>query len=592
MGFSLNGMRIGVRLGAGFGVLLVLLCLVGGFATYQARAINAATVDIADNWLVGVRDLGTERDAINGVRRATLRSVLEADAAAKQTQHAAHEDLLRQVDAAMSAYEKTIDGQDEAALAQRIKSEWSDYLVLDKQLLALSEANNDVGARQLATGDSSVAFEKVLDAISKDVAFQVQGSDAARNTAASTYSSALWATTTLIVLAVLLGIATAVLIARSIVGPLNKAVTIAETVANGDLTSRIDVEGRDETAKLLGALRNMNTNLADLISRVRNGSESIATGSSQIATGNTDLSARTEEQAASLEETASSMEELTATVRQNSESAKQGSMLAANASEVAIRGGEVVGRVVHTMHDISDSSTKVADIIGTIESIAFQTNILALNAAVEAARAGEQGRGFAVVAGEVRALAQRSATAAKEIKDLIGESVERVRTGTAQVDEAGQTIQEVVSAVRRMTDLMGEVSAASQEQRQGIEQVSQAVAQMDQVTQQNAALVEQASAAAQSMAEQARGLRDAVSVFKVADTQGVGHGVARVPAQQSAATRAKASITASTSAASRVTPKRVAPKTVVRNTTRTVQDAPVAAIAEPSGASAEGWETF
>jgi methyl-accepting chemotaxis protein len=589
MGFSLNGMRIGVRLGAGFGVLLILLCVVGGFATYQAKAINADTVVIADDWLVGVRALGSVREAMNGTRRASLRSALESDATRKQAVHAEHDDMLKQFDTAMDAYEKTITGQDEAALAQRIKSTWSDYLVLDKQLLALSEANNDAAARQLATGDSATAFQTAMDAISRDVAFQVQGSEAARNTAASTYSTALWATVTLIVLAVAVGIATAILITRSIVRPLNKAVSVAETVANGDLTSRIDAEGRDETAQLLGALRNMNTNLANLISRVRNNSESIATGSSQIATGNTDLSARTEEQAASLEETASSMEELTATVRQNSESARQGSMLAANASEIAVRGGEVVGRVVHTMHDISDSSTKVADIIGTIESIAFQTNILALNAAVEAARAGEQGRGFAVVAGEVRALAQRSATAAKEIKDLINESVDRVRTGTAQVDEAGQTIQDVVSAVRRMTDLMGEITAASDEQRQGIEQVSQAVVQMDQVTQQNAALVEQASAAAQSMAEQARGLRDAVSVFKVPATQGVSHNVAGASTYKPGGVPVKK---APINAASRTRPKPAASKTVVRNAGETAKENPVPVISQPARPADEGWETF
>ena len=255
----------------------------------------------------------------------------------------------------------------------------------------------------------------------------------------------------------------------------------------------------------------------------------------------------------------------------------------------------MVGRVVDTMHDISDSSANVADIIGTIESIAFQTNILALNAAVEAARAGEQGRGFAVVAGEVRTLAQRSATAAKEIKDLINESVSRVRTGTAQVDEAGQTIQNVVSAVRRMTDLMGEITAASEEQRQGIEQVSQAVVQMDQVTQQNAALVEQASAAAQSMAEQARGLREAVSVFKVQETRGAGENVAGASIRKPGSTLAKTPA----GAASRSVPKPVVPKPVAaRNAGEAEKEspvapaAPVAPVAQPARQADDGWETF
>ncbi|TAM03148.1 MAG: methyl-accepting chemotaxis protein [Paraburkholderia sp.] len=519
MGLGLNGMRIDMRLGVGFGILLMLLCAVGGFATWQASRINANTVEIADNWLAGVHTLGSARTAANGVRRASLRAVLESDAAKKQTQRAEHDVQLKRYDQAMGAYEKIVSGAEETALAQRIKSAWADYLAVDKQLLELSDANNDAAARTLATGESSATFQALNEAIENDVAFQNKGSEEARNSAESTYEAALWTTVALIVIAGVMGVGMAVFITRSITRPLNQAVNVAETVANGDLTSQIDVAGRDETAQLLGALRNMNGNLASLISQVRHGGESIATGASQIAAGNTDLSARTEEQAASLEETASSMEELTATVRQNAESAKQGNMLAANASEVAVRGGDVVGRVVNTMQEIADSSIKVADIIGTIESIAFQTNILALNAAVEAARAGEQGRGFAVVAGEVRALAQRSATAAKEIKDLINESVNRVRTGTAQVDEAGRTIDEVVSAVRRMTDLMGEIAAASEEQHRGIEQVNQAVVQMDQVTQQNAALVEEASAAAQSMADQALGLRDAVSVFKVSGTQ-------------------------------------------------------------------------
>ncbi|SIT51056.1 Methyl-accepting chemotaxis sensory transducer [Paraburkholderia piptadeniae] len=307
------------------------------------------------------------------------------------------------------------------------------------------------------------------------------------------------------------------IVVRRITGPLNRALALANRVAHGDLTAHIQVATADETGQLLQALKAMNSSLAAMVSRIRTGAETISTASGQIAAGNTDLSSRTEEQAASLEESAASIEQLTSAVRHNTESARQGNMLAAHASEIAARGGEVVGRVVHTMRDISNSSTKVAHITSTIESIAFQTNILALNAAVEAARAGEQGRGFAVVASEVRALAQRSATAAKEIKDLINESVDRVTAGTEQVDEAGRTIDEVVSAVRRVADLMGEIAAASDEQHKGIEQVSSAMVQMDQVTQQNAALVEQASAAAQSMSEQALVLKSAVDVFKVSD---------------------------------------------------------------------------
>jgi methyl-accepting chemotaxis protein len=576
MGFGLNSLRIGTRLGVGFGILLILLCAVGGFAAFEASKLNANTVDIADNWMVGARTLGDVRAAENGLRRASLRSVLETDAAKKQIQHTQHDAAQQQFEAAMSAYEKTITGSDEAQLAQRIRSTWTDYLAAEKQLLALSEANNTAAASALATGDSAAAFNASMDAIARDVEFQVRGADGARNQAASTYHTALIAIGLAIAFAVVIGFVTAAVIARSIVEPMQKAVAVAQTVANGDLTSHIDAQGKDEAAQLLGALKHMNANLANLIGRVRNGSETIATGASQIATGNTDLSSRTEEQAASLEETAASMEELTATVRQNAESAKQGNTVAANASEIAARGGEVVGRVVHTMREISTSSAKVADIISTIEGIAFQTNILALNAAVEAARAGEQGRGFAVVAGEVRSLAQRAATAAKEIKELINESVDRVTTGTEQVDEAGRTINEVVSAVRRVTDLMGEIAAASNEQHKGIEQVNAAVVQMDQVTQQNAALVEQASAAAQSMAEQAGSLRDAVSQFKVSTTQA---GFAGSASAASASALRK--------------PAMPAPKAPVRPAPRAAAKPAVAT--ETAKADAPGddsWETF
>ncbi|WP_020070465.1 methyl-accepting chemotaxis protein [Paraburkholderia caledonica] len=315
----------------------------------------------------------------------------------------------------------------------------------------------------------------------------------------------------------LIAIVLSSIVVRRITGPLRNALALANRVADGDLTSHVEVVTTDETGQLMQALKAMNSSLASMVARIRTGAETISTGSAQIAAGNTDLSSRTEEQAASLEESAANMIQLTSTVRHNTESARQGNTLAAHASEIAARGGEVVGRVVHTMRDISNSSTKVANITATIESIAFQTNILALNAAVEAARAGEQGRGFAVVASEVRNLAQRAATAAKEIKGLINESVDHVTAGTEHVDEAGRTINEVVSAVRRLADLMGEIAAASDEQHKGIEQVNSAVVQMDQVTQQNAALVEQATSAAQSMSEQAVLLKRAVDVFKVSD---------------------------------------------------------------------------
>jgi methyl-accepting chemotaxis protein len=320
----------------------------------------------------------------------------------------------------------------------------------------------------------------------------------------------------LTVLTVVCGGILAYVISRSIVRPLARAVEVAETVATGDLNADIRVESRDEMGQLMQALKNMNANLAKVVGEVRTGTETIATASGQIAAGNQDLSSRTEEQASSLEQTAASMEELTSTVKQNADNARQANQLAVSASEVAVKGGNVVSQVVDTMGSINASSKKIVDIIGVIDGIAFQTNILALNAAVEAARAGEQGRGFAVVASEVRSLAQRSAAAAKEIKTLIGDSVEKVEEGSKQVAEAGRTMDEIVGSVRRVTDIMGEITAASQEQTSGIEQINQAITQMDQVTQQNAALVEEASAAAQSLQEQAGSLVQAVSIFKLA----------------------------------------------------------------------------
>ncbi|CAJ0813367.1 Methyl-accepting chemotaxis protein II [Ralstonia wenshanensis] len=362
---------------------------------------------------------------------------------------------------------------------------------------------------------------------------------------------------------------------RSITLPLMRAIEQAEHITQGDLTHTIHVDRADETGRLLQALQRMQESLQKMVGQVRSGSDSIASATQQIAAGNADLSQRTEQQASALEETASSMEELTSIVRQNADNARQASTLAGNASDIAVKGGEVVGRVVDTMAGINDSSKKIADIIGVIEGIAFQTNILALNAAVEAARAGEQGRGFAVVAGEVRSLAQRSATAAKEIKELISDSVGRVENGTTLVAEAGSVIDEVVVAVKRVTDIMGEISSASDEQSAGIEQINQAVTQMDEGTQQNAALVEQAAAAAMSLQEQASGLRQAVAAFR---TQS-GTQAKAVPAVPLAA-RAAAKPAPKAKAASRRAAK---PKAVARNTAEPIAQA-VAATAAPASA--------
>ena len=333
-------------------------------------------------------------------------------------------------------------------------------------------------------------------------------------------------------IAALLVFATYIFLRRRVLQPLKEAGSHFDRIAGGDLTARVEVRNTNEIGQLFAALKRMQESLTRTVASVRRGVDEITVGSQEIAAGNTDLSSRTEQQAASLEETAASMEQLASTVKQNADNARQANQLAASASDVAERGGSAVSEVVGTMEQISASSRKISEIVSVIDGIAFQTNILALNAAVEAARAGEQGKGFAVVAGEVRALAQRSAQAAKEIKGLIEDSVTKVGAGSEQVERAGATMQEIVASVKRVTDIMGEISAASEEQSSGIEQVNRAVSQMDEVTQQNAALVEEAAAAAGSLQEQALRLADAVAVFKINAGE-----VIEVPAQRLSSAR-------------------------------------------------------
>jgi methyl-accepting chemotaxis protein-2 (aspartate sensor receptor) len=305
-----------------------------------------------------------------------------------------------------------------------------------------------------------------------------------------------------------------------LLNPLGRVITHIREIANGDLTQTLVISGRNEITELASSVDHMQRSLVETVANVRQGSDAIYTGTSEIAMGNNDLSSRTEQQASALEETAASMEQLTATVKQNADNARQASHLAESASETAQRGGKVVDGVVKTMHEIADSSKKIADIISVIDGIAFQTNILALNAAVEAARAGEQGRGFAVVAGEVRNLASRSANAAKEIKSLIEDSVSRVDTGSVLVETAGETMNDIVNAVTRVTDIMGEIASASDEQSRGIDQVALAVSEMDRVTQQNAALVQESAAAAAALEDQASRLKMAVSAFRLTAVPG------------------------------------------------------------------------
>jgi methyl-accepting chemotaxis protein len=411
----------------------------------------------------------------------------------------------------------------------------------DQMVAAIKDGDKDA-ARALLSEKVQPAQAVYVAALEKLVAFQVQ---LMKDSAAQAEQTARNSSILMIALGVAgaaLGVFAGWYVTGTIVRPIRYAVRVARTVADGDLSSEIQIRTRDEIGQLSAALKDMNTSLISIVSEVRKGTDSIGTASKEIAAGNLDLSERTERQAGSLEETASSMEELTSTVKQNAANASQANQLARSASDVAGKGGEVVAQVVDTMASINASARKIVDIISVIDGIAFQTNILALNAAVEAARAGEQGRGFAVVATEVRNLAQRSAAAAKEIKELIGDSVDKVDAGARLVDQAGATMAEIVASVRRVTDIMSEIASASQEQLTGIEHINGAITEMDQSTQQNASLVEQASAAAITMQEQASNLVGAVSVFKLTGT-GIGRRGAK-PAELPAAALALRSSTA------------------------------------------------
>lgn len=375
-------------------------------------------------------------------------------------------------------------------------------------------------AAQIIRGPMKTLIAPVRERIDGLLQIQLDQADAAQRQSQSTYEFVRTLCLSGMTFGLILAASLGAMLVRAIVKPLNEAVLISAAVASGDLTQSIAAKSNDETGRLMHALADMNNNLSKIVGRVRAGTDAIATASGQIAAGNLDLSSRTEQQAAALEETASSMEQLSSTVKHNAENAKEANDLALSASAIAAKGGELMCQVVTTMDDINGSAAKIAEIIGVIDGIAFQTNILALNAAVEAARAGEQGRGFAVVAGEVRSLAHRSADAAKQIKTLISDSVQKANSGSDLVGQAGDTMNEIVQSVKRVTAIMEEISSASQEQTAGIEQVARAITQMDEATQQNAALVEEASAAAQSLHEEADQLSLTVATFRISEHSG------------------------------------------------------------------------
>ncbi|MFT0174396.1 methyl-accepting chemotaxis protein [Paraburkholderia mimosarum] len=514
----LANVRIGVRLGAGFALVLILLCVIGSVALFQTARVYNGAVQFADSWLPKVAVLGDIRTWANNVRKSTLRSVLETDPVKKVTQHTMRDFALHTLDAKIEAYGQLISSAKEDQLNEQIRKAWKSYLELDNKLLTLSEQGESsfASARSLAAGPSADAFTAVARLIEAEVQLTSNESQSARATAAEDYRLAVEITIALIGLALVAGSLNAFLITRTIVLPLRKSVSVAETVACGDLTSRIEKYGRDEVGRLLQSLWKMNSQLAEFITGIHATTDSVTVTSREIASSNADLSARTEAQAASLEETAASMAQLTETVKQNADNASQASHLAMKAAVMAEESNDAVQDMVRAIWKMNSSSMQISEITAVIEGIAFQTNILALNAAVEAARAGEQGRGFAVVASEVRALAQRSAAAAKEIKQLIDSSVKTIDHAANQASAVGVTMDDVRQAIKLASGIVGEIAIASEQQSRGIEQVNQAVLQMDAVTQQNAALVEQSAAAAFSLDEQATRLQDAVSVFKIA----------------------------------------------------------------------------
>jgi methyl-accepting chemotaxis protein len=513
---KISHLKIGTRLGLGFGIVVLMLAAVAFIAVSRINMLNGATDRILNdrfvkvsitkqmqsevnlqarylrNAIIGAADPAEVSSSLEKVRESSKKNIALTDKLDKMINTPKGRELFTTMVERRDVYRKARDQS--VKLLEEGKAEQAGSFVL-----------KELRPPQNTFFDSIIAMAEFQESLMVKEGEQAEadGAQAVRWTLALSVLAA--------VAAVLIG----VFITRSITVPVNRAVALAQTVAAGDLSSHIEVDSTDEIGALLQALKEMNQKLNNIVGQVRISTDEIATATGEVATGNMDLSSRTEQQASALEETASSMEELTSTVKQNSDNARQANQLAVSAVEVARQGGAVVSEVVSTMGQINESASKIADIIGVIDGIAFQTNILALNAAVEAARAGEQGRGFAVVASEVRNLAQRSASAAKEIKTLINDSVEKVEAGNKLVARAGTTMTDVVTSIQRVTDIMSEITTASHEQEVGIEQINQAITEMDTVTQQNAALVEEAAAATGALEQQAAHLAEVVSVFKL-----------------------------------------------------------------------------
>ncbi len=528
---NLGSLRLSTRLFLAFGIVVMLSMATSGFALWKLGAIQGNLENIVSETNVKTALNNSMAESVHIVTRVIRTIALLEDKEEKLTQQKKLLAARATYDKARADLEKFPASPEGKALRAEIDASYEKTRPLNTRVMDLGIAGKASEATALLMREAAPSAQAWQDAIDKNIALQDKHAAQKYAESKAEYAAACTALIGGTLLSAVLAIVLTMLVVRSIVSELGgepaDVAALAQAVAASDLTTSVQVKDGDTTSVVAG-MASMQASLSSIVNSVRGNAESVATASAHIAQGNADLSSRTEEQASALQQTAASMEQLSSTVKKNADNARQANQLALGASEVAVKGGEVVSQVVGTMKGINDSSKRIVDIIAVIDGIAFQTNILALNAAVEAARAGEQGRGFAVVASEVRSLAQRSAAAAKEIKGLITESVDRVGEGTALVDQAGATMTEIVTSIRRVTDIMAEISAASMEQATGVAQVGEAVTQMDEATQQNSALVEESAAAAESLKAQAQSLVAAVAVFKL--SQGAAFGTSVAPA--------------------------------------------------------------
>jgi len=511
-------LTVGAQVSLAFGAVLLLTASLGVVSLWSLARLNDRADELNVKWLRGVGQLAHARAAVVEAREFEIKHSRTTDRSYHSEYEEKFNNAVKLAESQLQSYQALPAAEDDKALAATMAKAWQSYRKASEQVISLGRAKKQQDAADISDGAASMAIDESIGALDQLAEYNFKHAETAATNAQSVYLLARNTMLALLAASLLVGLGLSLWFTRRLLDQLGgqpaDAVAMARAVAAGNLTSSVMLRAGDDHS-LMANLKGMQESLARTVNEVRQGSESVATASTQIADGNQDLSSRTEQQASALQQTASTMEELGTTVRHNADNARQANELAQGAASVAVKGGGVMGQVVETMKGINNSSRKIADIISVIDGIAFQTNILALNAAVEAARAGEQGRGFAVVAGEVRSLAQRSAQAAREIKELITTSVQCVDQGSTLVDLAGKTMDEIVTSIGRVSSIVGEISAASTEQSTGLGQVSQAVQQMDEATQRNAALVEQSAAAADNLKQQAQQLVQAVAVFRI-----------------------------------------------------------------------------